>query len=183
MSREAKIVESSVFKAQTTIKHYECFGWELLNYQDARISLTRETQNPKYKQLVAYEKKYESLVKKLKAMSFQHCEPISVGLTILLSLFFLVPGIIYLTYKIIQLKNDKEAYDEYLQEQQDLKDEIQEVLKKSRKLFFESTHNQKTAKSEEQKVEKVVEDKKQEEDFEDEFVEEELDDDDDIIEA
>ena len=57
------------------------------------------------------------------------------------------------------------------------------MLKKSRKLFFESTHNQKTAKSEEQKVEKVVEDKKQEEDFEDEFVEEDLDDDDDIIEA
>ena len=177
MSREAKLVESSVFKAQTTIKHYECFGWELLNYQDARISLTRETQNPKYKQLVAYEKKYESLVKKLKGMSFQHCEPISVGLTILLSLFFLVPGIIYLTYKIIQLKNDREAYEEYLQEKQNIKDEIQEVLKKSRQLFFESTHNQNETKSEEKKVEKVIEDVKleDEEDFEDEDIDEEED--------
>ena len=178
MSREAKLVESSVFKAQTTIKHYECFGWELLNYQDARISLTRETQNPKYKQLVAYEKKYESLVKKLKGMSFQHCEPISVGLTILLSLFFLVPGIIYLTYKIIQLKNDREAYEEYLQEKQNIKDEIQEVLKKSRQLFFESTHNQKTVNPVEKKIETVVEDKKPEdveEDFEDEDIDEEED--------
>ena len=173
MSREAKLVESSVFKAQTTIKHYECFGWELLNFQDARISLTRETQNPKYKQLVAYEKKYESLVKKLKGMHFQHCEPISVKLTILLSLFFLVPGIIYLTYKIIQIKQDEEAYAEFVEEQQSIKDEIQEVLKKSRKLFFESTHNQKTTKPEEKKVETVVED---------EIVEDELDENDDIIE-
>lgn len=182
MSREAKLVESSVFKAQTTIKHYECFGWELLNYQDSRISLTRETQNPKYKQLVAYEKKYESLVKKFKGMAFQHCEPIRIGLTIILLLLFFIPGIIYLTIKLIQQKNDREAYEEYLQERQEIQNEIQDVLKKSRKLFFESTHNQNTIKTKEQKAEKVVEDVQSDEVIEDEFVDEGTIDD-DIIEA
>ena len=64
MSRESKILRAGIYDAETTIQHYESFGWELLSLNGTQITMSRETQNPVYAELVKSQAKYEALYAK-----------------------------------------------------------------------------------------------------------------------
>ncbi|MDR3263641.1 MAG: hypothetical protein LBT30_04955 [Clostridiales bacterium] len=66
MSRESLILNCDVLQQQQTVHDYESFGWELLNVSDNRISLSRETQNQIYPELLKHQIQYEEIKKKIK---------------------------------------------------------------------------------------------------------------------
>ena len=68
MSRESKILRTSVYDAEKTIYHYESFGWELLSINGEQITMSRETQNPVYTDLVKSQAKYESLMQEYQGL-------------------------------------------------------------------------------------------------------------------
>lgn len=68
MSRESKIISAQEFDTQKTIFQYESFGWELLSINGTQITMSRETQNPVYTDLVKHQSQYEDLLAKLRAM-------------------------------------------------------------------------------------------------------------------
>ena len=68
MSRESKIIRTSIYDAEKTIYHYESFGWELLSINGEQITMSRETQNPVYTDLVKSQAKYESLMQEYQGL-------------------------------------------------------------------------------------------------------------------
>jgi hypothetical protein len=68
MSREAKIFNEEKKLIPQRVKEYECFGWELLSISNDQVSMTRETQNPIYPDLVKYEFEYELLRERRNAL-------------------------------------------------------------------------------------------------------------------
>ena len=62
MSRESKIFSvDQKREVPKRVKENEAFGWELLSINGFDVSMSRETQNKVYHQLVKYEYEYETL--------------------------------------------------------------------------------------------------------------------------
>ncbi|MCL2555535.1 MAG: hypothetical protein FWE03_00760 [Firmicutes bacterium] len=55
MSRESKIIDCPPAQQKHCIYEVECFGWELLNLHGERITVCRETQHPKYQDILKLE--------------------------------------------------------------------------------------------------------------------------------
>lgn len=147
MSRESKILQAGVWSAEKTVYHYESFGWELLSLNGNQITMSRETQNPVYTDLVKYQAKYEQLVQDYKNVRDpqQPVKPANFqfGKCCLLLVMFVVPGALYIGYKINQYNKYKEkmvAYEQQLKECQDkrakISAEIEQLLSDSRATFF-----------------------------------------------
>ena len=147
MSRESKILNAGVFSAQETISHYESFGWELLSLNGSQITMSRETQNPVYSDLVKNQAKYEELTLKYLSISDPSAPArpteFAFGTCFLLLALAVVPGVIYIAYKI----NRHNAYKEAMQRYQDEKHEadknrasileqMKQVALNSRATFF-----------------------------------------------
>lgn len=141
MSREAKIVYSdNFFSTQEKINHYEGFGWELLSINGKQISLTRETQNPIYTELVKNEAKYNELVKEYELISNElnrvYHKPASIKAALILLLLAIIPGVLYIVFKTKD-KNAKEALKIELRQKLDVKrKEIDDLVLLSRATFF-----------------------------------------------
>lgn len=147
MSRESKIIESYDFGVQTTIKHYESFGWELLSINGNQITMSRETQNPVYSDLVKLQARYEETLAKYNNLRgpVPPVKPARVSAkTCFISFICLViPCVVYVTYKILQNKKYKEANAEYMQnmnayknEKQKLRDLMEEIALQGYTTFF-----------------------------------------------
>ena len=147
MSRESKILQAGIWSVEKTVYHYECFGWELLSLNGNQITMSRETQNPVYIDLVKNQAKYEQLVQEYKSLQApskpQEPPKFLFGRCCLLLVLGIVPGVLYIRYKINQKKAYKEAlarFDNSIEELKNKKEEtiakIDQLLTDSRATFF-----------------------------------------------
>lgn len=137
MSRESKFFSVPDRKTMTEkVKELECFGWELLSVSGLNVTMTRETQNKVYPELVRYEYEYEALNEELNKLH----EPISpffnVFLFIILTILFILPGILYLIYYLYSKQKYMRLYNEYSSKYDQLSQQIKEICDKSRIIFF-----------------------------------------------
>ncbi len=147
MSKESRVFTPSLYSVQETITHYESFGWELLSINGNQIAMSRETQNPVYSELVKYQAIYEGLEEKYKNMIAPFApaplSPISFRAAIIGILCFVIPGALYIAYRI----NKKKKYDLEMQEYRDalaaynskrqmILAEMKQAAEKSRAVFF-----------------------------------------------
>ena len=115
MSRESKIITAQEFDTQVTISHYESFGWELLSINGKQITMSRETQNPVYTDLVKHQSSYEDLLGRLRAMRAPQ-PPVkpnrfSFSTWFLTLILFVIPCVAYTAYKIVKHYKYKNAYE------------------------------------------------------------------------
>lgn len=147
MSRESKIIQASVHSAQKTINHYESFGWELLALNGAQITMSRETQNPVYPELVKSQARYEELMAKYASVinppAPEKPAEFKLGTCLLLLLLAVVPGALYIAYKIKKYNDYKAqlaAYNNTVANNEKIKkelmDEMEKVALDSRATFF-----------------------------------------------
>lgn len=147
MSREAKIIDTSVLGVEKTINHYESFGWELLSLNGEKIVMSRETQIPVYADLVKNEIKYAELLKEYVEMKYPEKPlpppPFGIGKFIILFILGIIPGLCYLCYKAKQRSNATvESYRYYTQiercdkRKEDILKEIDQLVMDSRATFF-----------------------------------------------
>jgi hypothetical protein len=147
MSRESKILSPRIWGLQETISHYESFGWELLSVNGNQITMSRETQNPVYPELVmlqaSYEEKlgeYERLVAPQKPNA---PTPIDIKTCLITFVCLVIPFAAYITYKIIGKKKYNEAmqiynakFEEYESKKKAIKDEMRAIILQGKTTFF-----------------------------------------------
>lgn len=148
MSRESKILNTSYGeKAETLISHYEAFGWELLAINGSQITMTRETQNPVYVELVKHQSKYEELKAEYHSITYPAAPtpPPPVDFTTCLITFVLAvfPMVLYLVYKHNQKQKYLLALNAYNEsvaalnaKKAALLAEMEETVLQSRGIFF-----------------------------------------------
>ena len=147
MSRESKIIKTSINDVEKTIYHYESFGWELLSINGEQITMSRETQNPVYPDLVKSQAKYESLMQSYLTLKNPTAPikpaPFKFGTCLILLLLAVLPGALYIAYKVkkhADYKNACAAYDVALASVERKKKEIladmDTVARDSRATFF-----------------------------------------------
>lgn len=147
MSRESRLINCNIWSTQETITHYEAFGWELLSINGTQVTMSRETQNPVYTDLVKYQAMYEELCAKyaaLRAPKMPIAPPkISIKTCFISFVFLVIPCVVYLTYKIMQKKkheaemqNYNAEYSRYRAEQTELRKKMDEIVLQSRSVFF-----------------------------------------------
>lgn len=147
MSRETKIFNCKenkiVTSKQDCISHYESFGWEVLQIGETEITMSRETQNPKYAELVKYEDKYNEINQKIiqKLSEKQNYKQASVKTALILLLIFVVPGVLYITLKTVS-KNKINANNQAIDNEVfELKKQANETMLASKTLFFSRQEN------------------------------------------
>ncbi len=100
-------------------EYLKYFGWQFteekshtsMRWTHYEYVYTRDKDMPNYAKLVSLENKYDQLERNLKTY-----EPLD-GLTLFICfLILIIPGIVYLTYKMVQ-KNNIEKHNEPLREQ------------------------------------------------------------------
>ena len=147
MSRESKIITANQFDAEKTIYHYESFGWELLSINGNQITMSRETQNPVYQDLVKHQAKYEELLQKYRVVAMPCAptrpNPFSIGTWFKTLICLIIPCVVYTTYKIIQNNKYKQALAIYIEElaqatakKSQILKEMENVALESRTIFF-----------------------------------------------
>jgi len=138
MSRESKIFTAlSKGIVGKRVKEYEAFGWELLSINGTDVSLSRETQNSVYPDLVKFEYEYEALRESQSALAVPiQPEPFSVFWALIGLLIFVLPGVLYIVFKIMMNKKYNEKFLEYTTEFNRLENEIKNTCDKSRATFF-----------------------------------------------
>ena len=116
MSRESQIITATLWGAEKTIQQYESFGWELLSLNGNQITMSRETQNPVYSQLIKYQARYEDKMAeynsiKNPAAPAAPAKPPKFRFKTAFWLFvaLVIPCIAYITYKVLEWKKYQEA--------------------------------------------------------------------------
>ena len=138
MSRESKIFSvDQKREVPKRVKENEAFGWELLSINGFDVSMSRETQNKVYHQLVKYEYEYETLREEQDNLYFPKTPfAFSITLMLLLLIIFVVPALIYISLFIyFRLKYNRE-YSEYVSQYDVLEEKIKKVCDQSRTVFF-----------------------------------------------
>lgn len=149
MSRESKILSVGTLGADSVVHHYESFGWELLCLNGEQIAISRETKNPVYNQLVAYQTEYEAKLAEYNRLPVPKApaspDPFKWGTFFLRLLLFIVPGVLYVISKKKELRayeDDKTLYDDaviqYNEKRDALLTEMTRITTESRALFFGS---------------------------------------------
>lgn len=149
MPRESKILNIGNLDAESIVHHYESFGWELLCLNGPQIALSRETKNPIYSRLVAYQTQYEEKLSEFNSMLMpkipREPEPFSWKSFLLRTLLFIVPGVLYVLGKKkekAEYETAKAEYDAAVIEYNVRKDaflaEMAKLTAESRALFFGS---------------------------------------------
>ena len=148
MPRESKIFPTAVLGVQGTITLYECFGWELLSWNETSVTMSRESSHPAYMTLVSQQEKFDRLFSQYLHLKAPVLEPppapIGTGKVFFGFLFLIVPGIIYLVYKkkerkkydnvtVAQYREDLEKYEATKKE---LLEETKHISEEARALFF-----------------------------------------------
>lgn len=149
MSRESKILRADALNLppEEIIRHYESFGWELLSLNGNQLTMSRETQNPVYTDLVKFQYLYEQKITELNAMRPPmppaKPRPVSAGICIVSFLCLIVPCVIYGAYKFTEynayrekLKEYQDAANRFSARQSALCSEIEQILQNSRATFF-----------------------------------------------
>ncbi len=139
MSRESKILTAGPWGAQATISHYESFGWELLSLNgEDQITMSRETQDEVYADLVKHQAAYEQKMNEFRAVEFElPAEPeFSFPICLILLLIGLIPGIFYIAYKVSCKHDYEEAIKAHYEKLKSLKAEMESIASKSRAIFF-----------------------------------------------
>ena len=164
MSRESKILQVGPWGAQSTVSHYESFGWELVSMNGNQIVMSRETQDSVYPELVKHQAAYEEKVAEFNALKAPAATklpsapvapaPISIKTCVLLFILMIFPFVLYLLYKTKQknaysetlaahnaacaeLKaNAKKAMDTYNATKSRLAEEAERIAAESRAIFF-----------------------------------------------
>lgn len=135
MSRESKIFTGN----PDLVKHYEAFGWELLSANGSSFSMTRETQNPVYPQLVAFENKYEGYRQQYLELNKSGPRPYkkaSAGLAFFLLLLGIFPGVLYIVVKCKQKTAYRTSRADHEKKLQKLQIKMTQVVDRSRVVFF-----------------------------------------------
>ncbi len=147
MSKESRIFSAQLWSAQETVTHYESFGWELLSINGSQIVMSRETQNPVYSELVKYQAIYEDTEATYKNMIAPvrpaPLPPVNYKWAIIGFLCFIIPGALYVAYRV----NKKKEYDlamreydnrlaKYNSKRQLLLAEMKQTAEQSRAVFF-----------------------------------------------
>ena len=147
MSRESKIITAKEFDTQGTISHYESFGWELLSINGNQITMSRETQNPVYTDLVKHQSEYENLLQQFRDMPIPVApakpKRFSIKTWFISLIFLVVPCILYTAFKIFYYSKYKKALENYTadfarynQEKSNIFKKMEEVALESRVIFF-----------------------------------------------
>jgi hypothetical protein len=137
MSRESKIFSESKALINKRVKEYEAFGWELLSINGQDVSLSRETQNKVYADLLKYEYNYEDQKEKQRAL-IKPIKPTKFSLMFAFIglLCFVLPGVIYIIVKILSNNKYKNDSLQYESEYSKLESEIKKICQDSRSTFF-----------------------------------------------
>jgi len=147
MSRESKILTPKIWGLQETISHYESFGWELLSVNGNQITMSRETQNSVYAELVklqaAYEEKLEEYGRLVAPTKPTAPITISIPTCFITLICLVIPFAVYITYKVIENKKYKEAmaiyvaqFAEYERKKKAIKDEMRAIILQGKTTFF-----------------------------------------------
>jgi hypothetical protein len=138
MSRESKIIAAPNKQIiGKRVKEFESFGWELLSINGLDVSLSRETQNSVYADLVKFEYQYDVLREQQERLVIPKA-PISFSflLFLILILVFVIPGLLYVGLIIWSKQKYTEAVNVYKAEFDRLEKEIKKVCDDSRTVFF-----------------------------------------------
>lgn len=136
MSRESKIFISKG-NLQQEVSEYESFGWELLSINGSQVSLTRETQNDVYADLVKFQAEYESLKDELIHVPQNHdYQPASATTAFILLLLGVFPGVLYIVYKNGEKQKVAQTNAELEAKRNEIKRKIENVCNTSRATFF-----------------------------------------------
>jgi hypothetical protein len=137
MSRESKIFTESKANVSKRVKEYEAFGWELLSINGFDVSMSRETQNKVYADLVKFEYEYENLKEQQHALVVPiPPKPLKALIAFIGLVCFLLPGVLYIVFKILKKKKYNEDLAKYNAEFERLEQEIKKVCESSRSTFF-----------------------------------------------
>ena len=147
MSRESRIFKATIYDTQKTIEHYESFGWELLSIDNKQIVMSRETQNPIYSDLVKAQANYEAKLKEYQAIVDpihpQEPAPFSFGSCFLGLIALIIPGVLYIIYKVNQKNKYNETFAVYSsqlnackEKRKKLSNEMKQIAQDSRANFF-----------------------------------------------
>jgi hypothetical protein len=137
MSRESKLFTEEKFNIGKRIKEYESFGWELLSINGNDVSMSRETQNKVYSELIKFEYNYETLKEQQAALQAP-IKPAKFSLAnaVLGLIFFILPGLLYIAIKIIQNNKYELESQQYVNEYKRIEEEIKQVCIDSKSTFF-----------------------------------------------
>ncbi len=149
MSRESKILSVGILGAESVVHHYESFGWELLCLNGEQIAISRETKNPVYNQLVAYQSQYEAKLAEYNRLKVPKApikpSPFDTKTFFIRLLLFIIPGVLYFINKNKEQKEYENAmvlYDEevvkYNAKRDALLADMLQITTESRALFFGS---------------------------------------------
>jgi hypothetical protein len=138
MSRESKIFTSPTKQViGKRVKEYESFGWELLSINGLDVSLSRETQNSVYADLVKYEYQYDVLREEQSSLVIPRVpSSFSFAMFLILLLIFVIPAILYVALVIWNKKKYTDSMAHYQSEFDRLEKEIKKVCDDSRSVFF-----------------------------------------------
>ena len=147
MSRESKIITAYEWGPQATVSHYEAFGWELLSLNGNQITMSRETQNPVYSDLVKLQAQYEEYVNAYNRLSAPKApaKPARVSAATCFWTFvcLVIPCAVYVTVKVMQFKKYKAALEVYNGEveaynnkKKELRAKMEETVLQGRTVFF-----------------------------------------------
>ena len=149
MPRESKILNVGALGADSVVHHYESFGWELLCLNGEQIAISRETKNPIYSQLVAYQAKYEAKLAEYNRLKLPKApsapEPFSFWAFLWRLFLLIIPGVVYAMKKgkaKREYETDTAIYEEELDKYNKTRDELlgemTSIAAESRALFFGS---------------------------------------------
>ena len=145
MSRESKIIHANLHSAEKTIYHYESFGWELLSLNGNQITMSRETQNPVYTDLVKSQAKYEALMQEYASIRDPNppARPaeFKLGTCLILLLLAVVPGALYIAYKVKKNQEYKQAVASYESAIAQCKEKRRAIIEEMEKVALDSRAN------------------------------------------
>ena len=122
-------------------------GWELLSINGNQITMSRETQNPHYVELVKYQAKYEEMLNEYNSIMYPDPPakpyPIEFKTCFWTFVALIVPFVFYIRHKIKQKKQYQEDYANYMltvdtlnARKKHLREEMDNTVLQSRGVFF-----------------------------------------------
>ncbi len=147
MSRESKIIKASQYSVEKTVQIYESFGWELLSLNGNQITMSRETQNPVYDELLKFQIKYEQKAEELKTITYPEKplppKPIDKRTCLIAFVCLIFPGVLYLRAKLQEKEKYRLAMEAYQaavaqceEKKAAIRAEIEQIVGDSRATFF-----------------------------------------------
>jgi len=133
MARESKIFHGN----QDDVKHYECFGWELLSFNHGEASMTRETTMDHRSELLLKEQEYEDVKNEINNMQLPATyKKASFKLGLFLFILCIFPCVLYLVFKNKEKQRCLAEKAAFVAKQKELYAKLEDICNEAKALAF-----------------------------------------------